>query len=706
MDKQNTQRGMQNAWQPIAQNTQRTPVTRIHVSAAHDKNTANSDKPNVIVADNGFTITNYGDRVVVAPPAKKPVINAPTTKPAINAPAEPTKLAAPEESAKLAAPAEATKIVAPAEPAKLVDTSTQTNHHEEHMVYTPLDNIEDVEEFYAAIRREKLTHKLSPERPYCYWTIETYDKSNGIRGGGGLGVLAADMRRVAEQLSVPFVLVTPFYPWESHQKMVNMEQIDYHEERNYHDFGFNFVDKVRIRTATTSVELDVVEKRLGSSRFLCITEPNFGELYSGESGSDHRLYQEVALGFGGYQALKLVGCKPGVIQLNEVATFFAALARLDELASSGMDFYEAVVYTRKHTLYTNHTLVQAAEASFRYEQFEQYVFPNIKSEAVRRWLRDKFTDGWIRLSTPTVEIAELRSGVSKLHARVANYHDINGNKVKFKSVTNGIHLHTWVLPEISDYYHSHGILDRFDLPESRGFEENIERITADEIRHLKQIGRARLNDVLTHRTDQYGNPVHIPEDAFLFDFKRRFVDYKRPELPFTDPERLAQILERNNAHYILAGRVHMGDTRMFDKLMRLLHLIDESPILKERVHYLPDYDEELGRALSIGANSSINTPIVGLEACGTSWEKDIANMGLLISTHDGGVADMPSDNYLTIDGKNEAQEVENLYKQMEVAAAAWRNDFDLEYWIHKELKAYLDICSGSRMMRDYLNYLF
>ena len=66
--------------------------------------------------------------------------------------------------------------------------------------YQPLDSVEDVEEFYQAIKREKLTHKLSPERPYCYWTIETYDKANGIRGGGGLGVLAADMRRVAEQL--------------------------------------------------------------------------------------------------------------------------------------------------------------------------------------------------------------------------------------------------------------------------------------------------------------------------------------------------------------------------------------------------------------------------------------------------------------------------------------------------------------------------
>ena len=573
-------------------------------------------------------------------------------------------------------------------------------------VYHSLNSVEEVDEFYQAISRERLTHKLSPERPYCYWTIETYDKSNGIRGGGGLGVLAADMRRVAEQLQVPFVLVTPFYPWESHQKMQNMEQIDYHEERRYADYGFNFVDNVYIKTATTAVELAVVEKQLGSTRFLCITEPNFGELYSGESGSDHRLYQEVALGFGGYQALKLVGLRPAVIQLNEVATFFAAVARLDELVSSGMDFYEAVVYTRKHTLYTNHTLVQAAEATFHYNQFEQYVFPNIKTTAVKRWLKDKFTNGTIRLSTPTIEIAEMRSGVSRLHARVANYRDINGNKVKFKAVTNGIHLKTWVLPEIMKYYYDHDILNRFDLTVQRDFEENVDKIGAEDIRRLKTLGRQRLNEILAHRTDQYGNSIHIPEDAMLFDFKRRFVDYKRPTLPFNDPDRLAGILERHNAHYILAGRVHMGDANMFRKLMDTLHLIDQHPVLRERVHYLPDYDEELGLGLSMGANSSINTPIVGLEACGTSWMKDVANMGLLISTHDGGVADVSSDNYLTIDGKNEEQETEELYKQMEVAALAWKTDADLEYWVRKQLKAYLGICSGSRMMRDYLNYLF
>lgn len=568
-----------------------------------------------------------------------------------------------------------------------------------------LENIEDVEEFYAAIDRKHLNKSLSPERPYTYWTIELYDKANGIRGGGGLGVLAADTRRVAERQQVPLTLITPFYPSEPHQTYTNFENGAYHEAVSYAQYGFKFIDTVNIRACGQICTLDVVEKQLGSTRILCITEPNFGELYSGESGGDHRLYQEVSLGFGGYQALKLVGLKPAIMQLNEVATFFAALARLDELASNGMDVYEAIVYTRKHTLYTNHTLVQAAEAEFSYEQFERYVFPNLKSRAVRKWLSDKFENGRIRLSTVTIEIAELRSGVSKLHARVANYHDLAGNKVKFKAITNGIDIPTWTLPEIVSYLKNKNILDKFDLP-SENYLDNIDQIDAKEILELKKLGRAELNRVLSRRVNQYGQHPVVEDDALVFDFKRRFVDYKRPWLPMTNPERLAEILEKYNIHYFLAGRVHEGDHVMAEKLRALLKTVDENPILRKRVHYLPDYDEELGRALSIGSNVSINTPIVGLEACGTSWMKDIVNLGILISTHDGGVADCSSDSYLSVSGKNEAEEVESLYQRMEEAARAWRNDFDLEMTIKTELKNYLPVISGSRMLRDYLDYLF
>ena len=64
--------------------------------------------------------------------------------------------------------------------------------------------IEDVAEFYQTIDRRNLIHKISPVRPYVYTTMEVYDQANGIRGAGGLGVLAADTRRVAEDLEIPF----------------------------------------------------------------------------------------------------------------------------------------------------------------------------------------------------------------------------------------------------------------------------------------------------------------------------------------------------------------------------------------------------------------------------------------------------------------------------------------------------------------------
>lgn len=576
---------------------------------------------------------------------------------------------------------------------------------EQEFFYHPLENIEDVDIFSDAVERTHLTRAISDERPYTYWTIELYDQQNGIRGGGGLGVLAADTRRVAEQMGVPFALITPFYPYESHQKMVRGQLTDEHIPVDYRKFGFNYVDKVNVKCCGNLCSLEVVEKRFENTRIIGITEPNFGELYAGMSGSDHRLYQEVALGFGGYAALKLLGLKPAIMQLNEVATFFAALARLDELARNGMDFYEAVVYTRKHTLYTNHTLVQAAEADFSYEQFERFVFPNLKSLAVKKWLADKFEDGHIKLSSVTIEIAELRSGVSKLHARVANYRDIAGNKVKFKAVTNGIDMETWVLPEILQYYKDAGIIDNVTEP-TEDYKEKLSYLSSEDIRQFKRSGREVLNSVLADRVDQYGRKLHFGENDFIFDFKRRFVDYKRPEMPFRDPVRLRNILESHGAHYILAGRVHAGDGIMYNKLLKLLNTIDKDDYLREHVHYIADYDEKLAYGLSCGANAAINVPIVGLEACGTSWMKDVANLNILISTHDGGVADGSIDSYFNVSGKTEEEELDMLYQRMEEALTTFDNDFDLEFALRRQLEEFLPVISGARMLKDYLDYLF
>ena len=571
--------------------------------------------------------------------------------------------------------------------------------------YQPHD-IEDASEFYDVIERSSLTHQLSENRPYVYWTMEIYDKSNGIKGGGGLGVLAADTRRVAEKLEVPFVVVTPFYRSESHQKITDLAQEEFSESVSPQDYGFEYIDEVFVSSnGFPDASLSIFKKTLGSTQFVTISEPNFGQLYEGDGSGDHRLYQEVALGFGGYKALKLLGIKPAVIQLNETATIFAALARLDELCTNGMNLYEAIVYVRKHTLYTNHTLLQAAEPEFHRSQFEKLVLPNIKSNAVRCWLMEQFRNDRLRPNLLAIELTEAKNGVSKLHARVANFRDRNNDKVKFQAITNGIDLETWVLPETLQTYRNHGIIDKFGLP-TNDFSEKLNSLSSADLRYLKKLGRKELNRVLLNRKDQYGKSIQIPENAILFDFKRRFANYKRPYMPFENPDSLRQILISHNAHYILTGKVHQGDVTMYQKLLEVLKLIDNDPVLKERVHYIQDYDEELGRALAIGSDASINIPIVGLEACGTSWEKDIANLKLLISTSDGGVADVQPIACLEVTGRNYEAEVSSLYVNMHKAAAILKNDQLLEKHIRHQLSNYLPIISGARMMKDYLKFIF
>ena len=567
-------------------------------------------------------------------------------------------------------------------------------------------NIEDVSEFYEAIERANLTKKLSPERPYVYFTMEVYDKSNGIKGGGGLGVLAADTRRVAEKLEIPFVCVTPFYRRELHQSIHNLDQREEFISVNPEDFGFEYLDDVEIYTENMPpARLNIFQKNLGSTRFLTMGESNFGELYAGDGSGDHRLYQEVSLGFGGYKALKMVGLKPSVIQLNETATIFAAVARLDELVRNGMNLYEAIVYVRKHTLYTNHTLVQAAESEFSFDQFNRIVMPNIESSALKTWISGLFREGRLKLSTLTIELAEAKNGVSRLHANVADYRDINGDKVKFKAVTNGIDLPTWVLADILEDFRKKDIFDKFDLP-TENYKENLAKISAKDIRDFRKIGRRKLNEILNRRKDQYGKIVQIPEDAMLFDFKRRFVSYKRPWMPFENMEELRRILRENNAHYILAGKVHQGDVEMRATLNSVLSKIESDDFLRERVHFIQDYDEELGLALAVGSDVAINVPIVGLEACGTSFMKDLANLKLLISTNDGGVADISPTPCLEVSGVNYDDELRSLYLQMNRAGQIFKDDYLLEKQVQKQLQGYIPVVSGSRMMKDYLRLIF
>lgn len=543
-----------------------------------------------------------------------------------------------------------------------------------------------------------LSEKLTPETPLVYWSMEFYDKEeNDIKGGGGLGILAADTRRVAEELGVPLVVVTPYYREESHQELTHFFQVERREQANPEKL-YRRLGEVSVSTTIHyQVPVEIYDRKLGSTRIVTVTEPGFGELYPGSNSGDHRLYQEMALGFAGYQALKNEGLNPPFMQLNEAPTVFAAVAMLDDLCSQGLAFDEALQSVKKKMLYTNHTLVQAAEGKFEKGQFDHMIMPNIVNDEVKEWLVSLFSEeGELKLSSLAIELADTKSGVSKLHARVSDFSDANGDKVQFEAVTNGI-SDKWIMQGAKDYLVNVGAMDEFGLP-TADYAERLEDLSMDKVRAIRLAGRREMNEVLAGRKDQYGKPIHIPEDATVFDFKRRFVSYKRPDMIFDDPERLADLLQEYNGHFILTGKPHSADEPMKRELTRLLQTVDDNEILRERVHYVQDYDEEVGRALSVGSDCAINVPVVGEEACGTSFMKDIANFKVLISTPDGGVADVEPIACLEVSG----DEVNSLYERVEEAARIISDDEAYRKLLIHELKGYAPVFSGARMMGEYM----
>ena len=587
-----------------------------------------------------------------------------------------------------------------------------------------------MERFMKAIGREDLIEVLTPHKPWAYWTMEIY--RNDIKGGGGLGMLASDTLEVAKSLGIPAVFITPFYRSEREQEVESFEQqmksvAVTPEERGFHEVGDVSID-TRVDDEIVPTKLSVYAKQDGSVTLLTVTEPNFGELYQGANNSDHRLYQEVALGVGGYKAVKGFNLEPSENQqLNEAPTVFSALARLDARMDSGVAFAQAFEETKEKTIYTNHTLVQAVEAEFTLSQFEKFVIPNIRHAEIVEWLTKKIEGkgGKIKLSTLAIELAGKMNGVSLIHAREASkvYKDYDGNPVTFEGITNGISMTRWADPELLLYYHEIGVIDEFDLP-TADFKEKLAHADPERIKEIKSEGRRRLRETLAGRKNQYNEEVQIPDDAKIFNWKKRIAEYKRPGMMFENPAKLLEILEETNGYIVMAGKAHASDKPMQEEITRILKLVDQNPGLKKRVHFIQNYDEVLARACAQGADVSINNPRVrdeqgvrmSTEACGTSWEKDVIGNAILISTSDGGAADTEVvarargdehhiQPFLEIKGDTFTEEVESLYESMREAGNMLATDGGIAQW-KKQMQGFLPVISGARMEKDYLNFAF
>jgi starch phosphorylase len=125
-------------------------------------------------------------------------------------------------------------------------------------------------------------------------------------------------------------------------------------------------------------------------------------------------------------------------------------------------------------------------------------------------------------------------------------------------------------------------------------------------------------------------------DLLTVGFARRFATYKRATLWFSDPDRLARLLndpERPGV-LIFAGKAHPRDTPGQD-LIRTIHRFAHQPEFEGRIVLVEGYDMALARKLVAGCDVWGNTPEYPLEASGTSGQKAGINGVINLSVLDG-----------------------------------------------------------------------
>jgi starch phosphorylase len=215
----------------------------------------------------------------------------------------------------------------------------------------------------------------------------------------------------------------------------------------------------------------------------------------------------------------------------------------------------------------------------------------------------------------------------------------------------------------------------------------------------------------------------LDPDALTIGFGRRFAGYKRPELVFRDPERLARILSSTGrpVQIIFAGKSHPADDIGKRHLQRVFaHALD--PLFGGRVAFVDDYDLHVAHFLVQGCDVWLNTPRKPLEASGTSGMKAAINGVPHLSIADGWWAEGANgSNGWVIDGgvsgdhddAVDAADATALYRLLEEAVVPAFYDRDEagipRRWlaiVKESIRSVAPRFSARRMVKEYVRYMY
>lgn len=581
--------------------------------------------------------------------------------------------------------------------------------------------------------------KSDPVDPIVYFCAEYGLHETFNLYAGGLGILAGDHCKEASDLDLPFLAIGLFYRRGFFRQMVDFEG---RQEHLYPEFlphlcpvreaagpdGKPLAVSVPVpgrilhakvwrvdvgRTPLLLLDTDIPEN---APEDRMITS----QLYT--SGREMRLYQELLLGVGGARAVYALGLKPTVWHLNEG---HSALLLLERLLRGEK--------TAKDSVITIHTPVPEGNERFDARLTKKLIEPVIAGSSLKAAALLKKglgADGDPKVFDMTafaLRHSRAANGVSILHGQTADetWREIAGYPVQ--AVTNGVHMPTWLGPEIAGLFREVEFDDTQERPEAT----SVFDVPDEALWQAHQAQKQRLIAFARKRLFvQFARHGHGPDelreiaewldpDSLLIGFARRFATYKRASLLFSDEKRLAKLLKQN-VQIVFSGKAHPSD-RGGQALIAEVYERTRDPKYRGKILLLEDYDMEVGRHLVQGVDVWLNNPRRPLEASGTSGMKAAANAIPNVSILDGwwDEAARKDNGFIIGDRKardveaQDAADAEALYRTLERQVLPLFFDRDTKglpkRWLpvmKAAAASSLSAFSTERMLRDYLRDLY
>jgi starch phosphorylase len=619
------------------------------------------------------------------------------------------------------------------------------------------DRVMDIyEQEHATVETFTLTnHKEFLGKTIAYFSAEYGLHASLPIYSGGLGILAGDHVKTAGDLGLPLVAIGFLYPYGYFEQHIDSDGSQVTEYRNL-DFpnspvqqvflpdGSPLIISLRLDNEPQDLHLQVWRVKVGRTTIylmdsdLELNAPDDREITKRLYGGDkvYRLRQEIALGIGGVKTLAALGIVPDVWHANEGHAAFIFIERLRLEMQKGVSLIDAVSIIKKTSIFTTHTPVPAGHDAFSFDLITEYFAKTIEEIGISKedfLLLGKHEEVWgeaFNMTTLAMNMTNYRNAVSKKHEEVTRsmwkeYDNIG-------SVTNGVHIPTWLAPEWNELFTSslRGVWKK-NLTDVEYWKQ-IHEIPDELFWKIRQELNQDLQGLIlaTLREQYVGvNDRELIVRGALFDsraftigFARRFATYKRATLLFSDPDRLARILNGENmpVQLVFSGKAHPAD-KEGQALIRTIWDYANDPLFAGKIYFLENYSMHSAKYLVQGVDLWLNTPRKPLEASGTSGMKaainGVPNFSVLdgwwiegYNKNNGWAIDSPED---ATPAEQDAADIEAIYQTLEkeiVPLYYYRELTDIPHgWIKvakESMASVIPNFTSERMLVEYIQKFY